>query len=484
MSEIIKSIRETIGVEYEKPDTKKIDGFIIALHTNREAKDYLRNRGFEEETIAYFRLGYDEGKKAISIPIYKNGELVNIKYRILNPTDNKYTSERGAETWVYHEDGFDIGEKKGGVLIVEGEFDCMMAWQNGFTNVVSPASGKDSFGVWLERLDNIPKVYIAYDNDTGGKESAYKMAERIGVAKSREVLYPEGIKDANEFFLQHSVEEFKDLIKEAKQYYRYQFQGLGDVITSLRKPKDSIIKTQFFPQVKMEKDWLVIVSGKTNSGKTSYVLNVADDLVGQDVPTLVMPFERGIETMGKRFMSITYDKTLEEFGELDDGEWGDVIEECVDKPLYFAVPKKDEIIETIIKSKRLFDTKVVIVDHLDYLIRHVSGSREAEIANTLQNLKSVAEEHGIVIIIVTHIRKIEQAGATIERKPNLDDLKGSSSLSQDPECVILVNQEENGLEVNVAKNKGEMTSQLFAFKPETGRISKHDLVSTFEDYEQ
>jgi len=117
---------------------------------------------------------------------------------------------------------------------------------------------------------------------------------------------------------------------------------------------------------------------------------------------------------------------------------------------------------------------------LDYLIRHVSGNREAEIANTLQGLKRVAEEHKIVIIIVTHIRKIEQAGSSIERKPNMDDLKGSSSLSQDPECVVLLNPVEEGVEVCIAKNKGKMGCQTFDFNPTTGRFSLSEADETWE----
>ena len=181
-------------------------------------------------------------------------------------------------------------------------------------------------------------------------------------------------------------------------------------------------------------------------------------------------------------MSVMLDKTMEDFTYLTDSDWSNIVGECIDKPLYFSVPKKAEVIETIIKSKRLFNTKVVIVDHLDYLIRHVSGSREAEISNTLQELKRIAEEHKIIMIIVSHIRKIEQAGAMVERKPNLDDLKGSSSLSQDPECVILLNPVENGVEVCVAKNKGKMGCKTFDFKPETGKFSLSEADELFDNF--
>lgn len=482
---IIRSIREQIGVDYNRPDISKMEGFIEELNNNPVALEYLKTeRGLTDDTINHFKLGFDPKREAISIPIFKGDELINIKYRFLNPVKSKYSSERGAETWLYNDVGIDIGNKKDGVLIVEGEFDLMSVYQTGIKNVVSVAGGKDSYGIWIERIDNIPRIYIAYDNDKGGKESAIKIADRLGVEKCFEVSYPEGLKDANEYLKSHTKDDFKDLIKKAKPYYNYQFKGLGDIIESLRTKTNTNITTEFIPNVKIEKDWMIVVSGSTNTGKTSLVLNIADDFVNQELPVLIMPFERGIESVGKRFMSVMLDKTNEDFSYLSDTDWVDVINDCIDKPLYFSVPKKDEIVETIIKAKRLFNTKIVIVDHLDYLIRHVSGNREAEIANTLQNLKRVAEEHGIIIIIVSHIRKIEQAGSAIQRKPNLDDLKGSSSLSQDPECVVLLNPIEEGIDICVAKNKGKMGCKTFDFNPDTGRFSQTEAEKDFESFGQ
>ena len=108
---------------------------------------------------------------------------------------------------------------------------------------------------------------------------------------------------------------------------------------------------------------------------------------------------------------------------------------------------------------------------MDYIVRNVSGNKEAEIGQTLQTLKRVAEEHGIVMLIVTHIRKIDSAGAQTQRKPNVEDLKGSSSLYQDPECVVLLDGDTQQIHVNVVKNKGEMKSKTFSFNAMTGKLT-------------
>ena len=176
-------------------------------------------------------------------------------------------------------------------------------------------------------------------------------------------------------------------------------------------------------------------------------------------------------------MQVKFDKTIYDFKSASDKEWEKIKDSCNECPAYFALPKRGEIIETIVRSKKLFDTRVVIIDHLDYMIRN-SANKEAEIGNTLQELKRVAEENKVLMVIVTHIRKVEQPGSALKRKPTMEDLKGSSSLYQDPECVVMLTRsDDNKLEVNILKNKGDMGMDTFDVNYETGKINK--LVSDF-----
>lgn len=473
-SERVKSLQNQVGSVYVKPSVEKLEGFKKALEENIRASDYLEiTRGLSKATIKQFQLGYDSERDAIAIPVFKRGELINIRYRLLEPGDRpKYTQEKGCEVWIYNEEGIQKGLAQGSVVIVEGEFDLMSTWQAGFKAVISPASGKDSYGIWLELLENIPKVYISYDNDKPGKETAMKMAERIGIEKCKEIIYPHDCKDANDYFKKFVAEDFKGLVKESKPFYNYQFKGVADVINDLRFKKGEHIMLQHLPDVKIPEDYLIVISGQTNTGKTSMVMNLVSEFTEKNIPTLVLPFERGAQVVGTRFLQVKYNYSEDDFSELDVFEWEKLTKECLDLPLYFAMPTKDETIDLIIKSKRIFNTKVVVIDHLDYMIR-TTQNKEAEIGNTLQALKRVAEEHKIIMIVITHTRKIEQAGSTKKTKPNLDDLKGSSSLSQDPECVAMLSSPGDGmLEVNILKNKGKMTNRVFAFNKDTGQLGK------------
>lgn len=473
LDEKIQSIKNSISSSgYKKPDPEFINKMVENLKENQSALDYLKiTRGLSSETIEHFKLGYNKEKDAISIPEYKNGEVVNIKYRHLSESSRqRYSQEKGCEVWVFNEEGFDIGKEKGGILIVEGHFDLMSCWQAGIKNVVSASSGKDSYGIWLDYLDSIPKVFIAYDNDNPGKKSSIELAERIGVEKSFEIRYPEEIKDANDFFQKSTVEDFRKLIRSATPFYGYKFQGVKDVIDSIIIKKDDYIEFDCVPHLKIEEDWVVIVSGVSNVGKTSYVMNIADEAVKRGIPTLVMPFERGIRTVGKRYLQVCLDKTQNELDVMSKYDWEEASNDIINLPLYFSMPGREEIKDIVARAKKIFGVKIVIVDHLDYLVRKSSENHNVETSNTLQEFKALAQEHSIVFILVHHIKKQENIGAK-PKKPRLEDLKGSSSIYQDPEAVLMLYTEEKGsMEVLVEKNKGEMGGKLFAFNEASGKI--------------
>jgi len=484
----IQSLQSQLKISYRRPPVDKLEKMISNLKSNLNALDYLRiQRGLLDETIDHFKLGYDMDKNAIAIPIFKRGELVNIKYRLLDPKDRpKYTQEKDCEVWLYNEEGIQDGIKKGGVLIVEGEIDLMSCWQAGIKNVVSPASGKDSYGIWLELMDNLPQIFIAYDNDKAGKDTALKLSERIGVEKCKEILYPEGIKDANDYFRKFKVEDYKELIKNARPFYRHQFKGLVDIIEELRSNKNEAIQLQFLPDVKLGKDWLVVISGLSNVGKTAFTLNLAKELTDKDLPTLILPFERGTQVVGSRFLQVKYKLGEGDLVTTEAEEWDKISKESINLPLYFAMPQREETMELIKKAKRIFDIKIVIIDHLDYMVRS-STSKEQEIGQTLQALKRLAEEFGIIMLIVTHVRKISAPGSTAKSKPNIEDLKGSASLYQDPECVVMLTSPEAGqIEVSVVKNKGKMSNQVYGFNSDTGAlgglVDKSKADKEFDDF--
>lgn len=464
--------RDFIRPPIEKLETLKAD---LMDKENEHALSYLKiNRALSEDTIRHFQLGYSKEKDAIAIPNFKNGELINVMYRSLNPSArSKYTQEKDAEVWLFNERGIDLGLPRQAVLVVEGQFDCMSVWQAGIKNVVSVGSGKDSYGMWMERLDPIAEVYIAYDNDKAGREASYKFAERIGIEKSKEFTYPDGIKDANDFFKQYTKDDFRKRLDEARPFYTRKYNDLLDVVSLLRDDQQEKLTVDILPDVKLTPDHLIAMAGSTNAGKTMYALNIAKRLVEKGIPTLVLPYERGIQVVGARFLQILLERTEDEMKHLTSDEWEKMIRKVVNTPVFFSLPGKDEFADVIIKAKRILGIRAVIVDHLDYMIRGGTGTEESAIRTTLHELKSIAIEHQVMMFVVTHTRRIHQAGADGKKKPTLHDIRGSSAVEQDSETVIILDKySDTEMEVDVQKNKGKMTSRIYNVDYDTGLMGK------------
>jgi len=472
----ITSIRESIGGSYIKPSVDKLNKFIEDLYNSPPALDYLKiQRGLSEETIKYFNLGYDINKNAIAIPEYKGNELINIKYRHLaEDAKQRYSQEKGCEVWMFHDKGLEEAKQKGAILIVEGQFDCMSAWQAGFKNTISPSSGKESYGKWIEIIDTIPRVWLAYDNDKPGKATSKELASRIGEEKCYEIEYPEEIKDANDYFKKYTAQDYRVMIKKARPFYKYTYQGLGDVVDAIKTKGDKRLVLDSMPFVKMHEDWMVVVSGISGIGKTSYVMNIAEELLRKGMPALIMPFERGLKDVGARYLQIHLRKTEDALLNTSDDEWDKILPDIVELPLYFSTPPIDKMRETVEKAKRLLGVKVVIIDHLDYCIGggKSNSNNSEEMQRVLQGWKTICLDNEIIFIVVHHIRKGDTK-AVGNRKPSMEDLKGGSSSFQVPEAVIMLSSKNTGqLEIDIVKNKGELGAKVFEIHTASGRLGE------------
>ena len=106
LSEKISSLQQGVGAVHKRPPLARLDEMKLALWNEAitpPALEYLRKeRNLTDATIKHFQLGYDAEREAIAIPIFKRGELVNIKYRFLGESKAKYGQEKDCEVWLYN----------------------------------------------------------------------------------------------------------------------------------------------------------------------------------------------------------------------------------------------------------------------------------------------------------------------------------------------------------------------------------------------
>lgn len=165
---------------------------------------YFASRGISEAVAEAFDLGYDDFHDSVVLPHFdKSGHCIMLIKRSI--TEHVYLNSAGASKTdsVY---GIHMVYRKLDKLvncpyiyIVEGAFDVLRMWQNGYPAVgILQASISD---YQLELIRKLPfrKVVVATDNDEAGRRVAYQLAGRL--AKHKEVYlmkYPAGRKDPGE----------------------------------------------------------------------------------------------------------------------------------------------------------------------------------------------------------------------------------------------------------------------------------------------
>ena len=150
-------------------------------------QQYLEQRGLEPHTWLLFELGYapdaNGAGPAIAMPWYAGGKLVAIRYRLLHPSGGqKITSEAGSRFGGRLFGGQRMagaGESKRWLLIVEGEINCMSAWQVAHDSHLDVLSlGSESANLSekaIEYAQQFRRVVIWADRG----DIASKLAEKI-----------------------------------------------------------------------------------------------------------------------------------------------------------------------------------------------------------------------------------------------------------------------------------------------------------------
>lgn len=194
-------------------------------------REVLRERrGFTDETLVRFQLGWD-GER-VTIPIYDEfNTLVNFRrYKWNSPEDQwkllNFVDEHGntyGEVRIFGIENL-VNEDIEDIVWSEGETDRIIAEQYGFPTAC-PTSGAGSWKPeWIRYFRNKKRVYLAQDNDDAGRNATKKLAERLcRVVEVYIINWPEGFPekgDITDFFTKcgQSAEDFRKLLDSATRY--------------------------------------------------------------------------------------------------------------------------------------------------------------------------------------------------------------------------------------------------------------------------
>ena len=179
--------------------------------------EYLSWRGVTKETMRFFDC---------KTKINSCGEPVSIGYRYPNESfkvrklrDKVFHSTGDiAKGGLYGRDRY-AGNAHNYVTITEGELDAHSLWQVLRTPVVSVQSAATAVrdcALDHEWLAGFERVYLAFDNDTAGREAAKRVAKLFDYNKV--FLVRLELKDSNEYLQQGKEEELRQLWWNAKKF--------------------------------------------------------------------------------------------------------------------------------------------------------------------------------------------------------------------------------------------------------------------------
>lgn len=195
---------------------------------------------------------------------------------------------------------------------------------------------------------------------------------------------------------------------------------------------------------------LVVIAGKPSTGKTTLALNMAKyAAVDAEIPTMFISFSEEEMQIGRRLAISSSIVRREKFngdGQLEDNEWENLkysLKPLTQAPLFIDNSTRlttDDIGAKIQKYAREKGVKLVFIDDFQAISSPIdyAGNKEAEMTNISLELKRIARE----LEVITIARLSRGAGKTYDRsssqKPQLADLKDTSSLEYDADRILFV----------------------------------------------
>lgn len=197
------------------------------------SKEVLYDSGFFKES--QYKTPYSRFFSRLMLPIRNiTSSIAAFAGRSLDGSNPKYLNS--AESSVFHKGStlFNIDKAKNAMkqnkqaLIVEGYFDVMRLYKNGFKNVAAPmgtALTSDQINI-LKRYAE--EVTVMFDGDSAGEKAAFRSLERFAETS----LFPKVIflpqeDDPDSFVLNNGIDKFYELYNKREDLFIHMIKRLS-----------------------------------------------------------------------------------------------------------------------------------------------------------------------------------------------------------------------------------------------------------------
>ncbi len=285
------------------------------------------------------------------------------------------------------------------------------------------------------------KSYIDICKKTGSRDKIFQLHNKISNALKDH-------KDPDDIF--GDIAEFSDSYDLTSTNEISVNKAADDFIENLDKPMSTnFIKTGFNKLDEkiggFERSDLIIVAGVTSMGKTSFVLNIANNMLLQNKGVAVFSLEMNSSQLMTRMIASEAHVELRKirYKDFNNKEKNDLIDSANKlKTTNLIIDDKSSTLGSIASKIRKIKLKnkidVVIVDYLQLVKYNKNGaSREQEVAKVVRSLKNIAKQNDIVVLALSQLsRKVDnREGSKI---PTLGDLRESGEIEQAADSVVFI----------------------------------------------
>lgn len=451
--------KRTWLVPWENKESKQVKQEVVPNIFDDTKVGPIKDRGITKDTTKHYdvRLTVERGVITEHYYPYHNsdGDLIAYKQRIVN--GKRFTWQGNKEpVGLFGQDKFTSGGKY--VTICEGEIDTLAAFQmNGsrFPHVGVPSSS-DAYKMCkkqMEWLDSFDNIIICFDNDDPGEKAA-KLVASLFPKKAKVVKLK--LNDVSDYLTSHKEQEFCQAWWQAEQYKPDDILSGADTMWEIiQKPRtESMI---LYPWDKLNKatygirpSEFVIITAGSGMGKTQVLREVTYHalMTTEHNIGLVYLEETAWET-ARGVLSVHLDKPThlpdthvadDELLEANLATWG------TNRLFTLGDRWRDNNIDYICDKVKFLarglDCKLIILDHISFMVSDQAGDERKMLDEIAHKLKALTVELDIALIAVCHSKRqstkpLEEGGFT-----SLSDLRGTAGLGQ--LANIVLGLERNG----------------------------------------
>ena len=246
---------------------------------------------------------------------------------------------------------------------------------------------------------------------------------------------------------------------------------LPEVITKLDdvskdKNATSGIKTNYmrldFLINGLHKSDLMVIAARPGMGKTSFAMNIVENVALQGYTCAVFSLEMGKEQLVQRMLCSVAGVSMENAikGQMSKSEWLKIekARKLLNGTKIFiddsSMITPREALSKCRRLKRKHGLDLVMVDYIQLMSPDKtknSDSRQNEITEISRNLKILAKESNVPVLAVS---QLSRAMEKEKRRPQLSDLRESGAIEQDADMVMFIHRPDVGAsEKDVAEGR-------------------------------